>query len=75
MDLRKNLSFGFETTFTIADWWQQPGFCSTWETPEKLVLMRRMADALVARIGGEVRPFKDSYNAESFELFSRQILR
>lgn len=69
MDLRKNLSFGFETTFTIANWWQEPGFCSAWETPHKLDLMKRMSEALVSRIGGKIVSFKDSYNADGFELF------
>jgi hypothetical protein len=69
MDLRKNLSFGFETTFTIPEWWNEPGFCSGWETPHKLGLMKKTADGLIKRIGGNYKISKDPYQADQFELF------
>lgn len=67
--LRSTLTFGFETTFSIENWWQEPGFCSAWETPHKLALMEKMARGLVARLGGRYESTRDVYNAAAFNLY------
>lgn len=68
--IRELMTFGFETTFSIENWWQEPGFCSGWETPHKLDLMEKMAKGLVARLGGRYETTKDMYNAVAFNLYT-----
>lgn len=67
-DLRKHLSFGFEATFTVENWWQNPGYCSDWETPEKLSQMRLLAETLAKKCDLLVEELKDTYGATSFQL-------
>ncbi len=59
MDLRANLSFGFEQTFTIPEWWTEPGFVSTSDTPLKRQKMRDYAEALAAELGTTVKDSTD----------------
>ena len=77
-NLRQQLTFGFEMTFTVPDWWQRPSFCSEWESDEKTEIMRKVADGLVKRLGGSHVAFKDSFNVDSFissSALSREALR
>jgi hypothetical protein len=69
LNLRDHITFGFETTFTLPDWWMHPGFCSDWETPQKTELMRNISQALVDLEGGHFIETQDSYKAIQFEVF------
>jgi hypothetical protein len=66
--VRDILSFGFEATFTIENWWQDPGFCSDWETPSKTSKMRALAEEIAQHFGLEIEETKDIYGACAFRL-------
>lgn len=68
MNLRQNLSFGFEQTFTIPEWWAEPGFVSTSDTPLKRDKMKAMADAFAPLLGGKVVESLDIYNHLQYEV-------
>ena len=70
--LRKTLTFGFETTFTLENWWQSPGFCSECETPEKKELMFHFATALAKQLKLKVLPIKDDYGLDGFVCANEQ---
>lgn len=69
MNLRQNLTFGFEQTFTIENWWEEPGFVSTSDTPLKRQKMKELADDLTVTCGGSVKESKDIYNHLQYETF------
>ncbi len=66
--LRDELSFGFEQTFTIEDWWQEPGFVSTSDTPLKRQKMLECALEIAAVLGGEVKESVDVWGHIQFEV-------
>ncbi len=66
--LSDNLSFGFEQTFTTPDWWTEPGFVSTSDTPKKREMMRAAADATAKLLGGRVVESVDVWNHVQFEV-------
>lgn len=68
IDLRKSLSFGFEQTFTIPDWWSEPGFVSTSDTPLKRQKMKDYAEALSAELGRPVKESVDIWNHMQYEV-------
>lgn len=68
MDLRKNLSFGFEQTFTTPDWWTEPGFVSTSDTPLKRERMLSCATEIANVLGGTVKESLDIWNHIQFEV-------
>ena len=52
-NLKKQLSFGFEQTFTIESWWTDPGFTATSDTPLKREKMLHLADHLAEELKGK----------------------
>ena len=68
MSLRNHLTFGFEQTFTVSDWWAEPGFVSTSDTPLKREKMKAMADAFAPLLGGKVVESVDIYNHMQYEV-------
>jgi hypothetical protein len=68
IDLAQNLSFGFEQTFTIFEWWSEPGFVSTSDTPLKRQKMKEYADALSAELGQPVKQSVDVWNHMQYEV-------
>src|SRR6478736_6294542 len=69
--MRDALSFGFEQTFTIPEWWTDPGFVSTSNTPLKLEKMRALAESLVQVSGGRLLESKDIYGHLQYETFDQ----
>lgn len=68
MNLRDQLTFGFEQTFTIPEWWAEPGFVSTSDTPMKREKMKAMADEFAPLLGGKVVESKDIYDHLQYEV-------
>jgi len=69
INLRKTLSFGFEQTFTVSDWWTEPGFVSTSDTPLKREKMLVLARKLAEVSGGSFVESVDIYNHLQYETF------
>lgn len=72
MDIRKNLSFGFEQTFTTTDWWTEPGFVSTSDTPKKRERMLACAEETAKVLGGRVKESLDIWNHIQYEVINRK---
>lgn len=72
MDIRKNLSFGFEQTFTTPDWWTEPGFVSTSDTPKKRELMLACAEETAKVLGGRVKESLDVWNHVQYEVINNK---
>lgn len=68
MNLRENLSFGFEQTFTIPDWWTEPGFTSTSDTPNKREKMLDLARELATELKGKYFESKDIWDHMQYEV-------
>lgn len=69
INLRKNLSFGFEQTFTISNWWEEPGFIATSDTPLKREKMLQLTKAIVEVQGGHFIESLDIWNHLQYETF------
>ena len=69
LNLREALSFGFEQTFTTPEWWTEPGFVATSDTPLKRAKLLALAQALVKVQGGEYRESQDIYQHLQYETF------
>jgi hypothetical protein len=69
--IRQSLSFGFEQTFTTADWWTDPGFVATSNTPLKLEKMKLLAEKLAQVTGGRFVRSEDMYKHLQYETFLR----
>ena len=67
--LRETLSFGFEQTFTTPDWWADPGFVATSNTPLKLAKMKLLAEKLAEVTGGRFIESRDMYQHLQYETF------
>lgn len=68
LDLRQNLSFGFEQTFTIPDWWTEPGFISTSDTPKKREAMLALSKELAIVLEGKYFESKDIWGHMQYEV-------
>lgn len=68
MDLSQQLTFGFEQTFTTPDWWSEPGFVSTSDTPLKRQKMLDMANALAPLLGESVVESVDIWGHMQYEV-------
>jgi hypothetical protein len=69
IDLSKSLSFGFEQTFTIPNWWTEPGFNATSDTPLKREKMLDLTHAIVKELKGSFKESKDIWNHMQYETF------
>jgi hypothetical protein len=71
LDLSQNLTFGFEQTFTIDDWWTEPGFTHESDTPKKREAMLALANALDKVQGGKHIESKDIWGHLQYETFKK----
>jgi hypothetical protein len=72
LDLRRDLSFGFEATFTIPEWWTDPGFVATSDTPLKREKIKVFAEKIALVLGGTYRESLDIYGHLQYETFDGQ---
>lgn len=68
LNLRENMTFGFEQTFTIDNWWTEQGFISTSDTPMKREKMIALANELAAELDGEISESKDIWDHLQYEV-------
>ena len=68
LTLKDNLSFGFEQTFTTPDWWTDPGFTSTSDTPLKREKMLAFAKELAIELKGKYFQSKDIWDHMQYEV-------
>jgi hypothetical protein len=66
---KEALSFGFEQTLTIANWWEDPGFTATSDTKLKREMMLRLTEEIVKVIGGTFKETKDIWDHMQYETF------
>lgn len=71
MDLRKNLSFGFEQTFTISNWWSDEGFTATSDTPLKREYMLKLAQNISKNLQGTLKESLDIWDHLQYETFDQ----
>ncbi len=69
IDLRSTLSFGFEQTFTIPNWWSEEGFTATSDTPLKREKMLDLTKALVKVMNGSYKESLDIWDHMQYETF------
>lgn len=69
LDLRTNLTFGFEQTFTIEQWWSDEGFTATSDTPAKREKMLELTQALIKTQGGSFKESEDIWGHMQYETF------
>ncbi|MBT4790329.1 MAG: hypothetical protein HON90_02060 [Halobacteriovoraceae bacterium] len=67
-DLKKLLTFGFEQTFTIPQWWTDPGFTSTSDTPLKRKKMLDLAEELADELKGRFFESEDIWGHMQYEV-------
>lgn len=68
--IEDQLTFGFEQTFTIPEWWTAPGFTSVSDTPLKRQKMEELAKAISELIGGKYIQSQDIWGHIQFETFN-----
>jgi hypothetical protein len=69
IDLERDLSFGFEQTFTVPEWWTEPGFVVQSDTPLKREKMLALTEAIVKVQGGHFVQSLDFYKNLQYETF------
>jgi hypothetical protein len=69
--LLDNLTFGFEQTFTISDWWSEPGFSATSDTELKRKKMLELAEALAQVMQGSYKESLDIWKHLQYETFDK----
>jgi hypothetical protein len=67
--LEKYLTFGFEQTFTISNWWTEEGFTHVSDTPLKRHKMLELAKALADILGGDFKESVDIWDNIQYETF------
>ncbi|MBC77099.1 MAG: hypothetical protein CME64_13885 [Halobacteriovoraceae bacterium] len=70
-DLSKLMSFGFEQTFTIEQWWSDEGFTATSDTPLKREKMLALAQAIAKELDGEYIESEDIWKHMQYETFDK----
>lgn len=68
-NLRKTLSFGFEQTFSIENWWTEEGFTATSDTPLKRAKMLALAEAIAKVLNGSFKESVDIWDHMQYETF------
>src|SRR5690606_34536866 len=63
------LSFGLEETFTIPEWWTEPGFTHISDTELKREKMLELAKSLVSITKGSYKESLDIYKHLQYETF------
>ena len=72
LNLKDTLSFGFEQTFTIDNWWTDPGFTATSDTPLKRQKMLELAQAIAKELKGTYKESVDIWNHLKYETFDKK---
>lgn len=72
MKLSKKLTFGFEQTFTVPNWWEDEGFCATSDTPLKREKMVQLAQALASELNGSYQESVDIWDHLQYETFDKE---
>lgn len=65
------LTFGFEQTFTISNWWEEPGFTSTSDTTLKREKMLQLAESIANELDGSFKESKDIWDHMQYETFEK----
>ncbi len=71
-DISDLMSFGFEQTFTIEQWWSDEGFTATSDTPLKREKMLSLATAIAAELNGNFIESEDIWKHMQYETFDAQ---
>lgn len=66
--LKKFLTFGFEQTFTIENWWTDEGFTATSDTPLKRAKMLALAECLAQALEGKFFSSQDIWGHLQYEV-------
>jgi len=72
IDLKKTLSFGFEQTFTIENWWDDEGFTATSDTPLKREKMLMLAETISKNLKGRYIESLDIWDHMQYETFDEK---
>ncbi len=70
--LQRNMSFGFEQTFTIPSWWTDEGFTATSNTPLKREKMLELAQNISTLLKGNFKESKDIWDHMQYETFDSE---
>lgn len=70
--LKETLTFGFEQTLTIEQWWTEPGFTSTSDTPVKREKMLLLAQRLADVLEGSYFESKDIWDHMQYEVADKK---
>ena len=70
-EFKESLTFGFEQTLTIPNWWSDEGFGATSDTPLKREKMLALAIALADVMQGSYKESRDIWNHLQYETFDK----
>ena len=70
-DIANSLTFGFEQTYTISEWWTAPGFTHVSDTPIKRSKMLLLAQEIADELGGSYKESVDIWNHLQYEVFDQ----
>lgn len=73
-NLTKTLTFGYEQTFTIDNWFSDEGFTATSDTPLKREKMLALAEALAKVLNGSFKESLDIWDHMQYETFDQDGL-
>jgi hypothetical protein len=68
-DIANSLTFGFEQTYTIPEWWTAPGFTHVSDTQIKRAKMLQLAEAIADELSGSFKESVDIWNHMQYEVF------
>lgn len=68
-DCLQKITFGFEQTFTVENWWAEQGFTHVSDTPLKREKMLHLAQELTQVTGGQFIESQDIYQHLQYETF------
>ena len=69
--LKENLTFGFEQTLTIPNWWADEGFTATSDTPKKREMMLALAEEIANQLNGSFKESLDIWDHMQYETFDK----
>lgn len=70
-DIANSLTFGFEQTYTIPEWWTAPGFTHVSDTPIKRSKMLLLAQEIADELGGSFKESVDIWDHLQYEVFDQ----
>lgn len=71
MNLENTLTFGFEQTFTISNWWEEPGFTAISDTQLKREKMLQLTISISEELGGTYKQSMDIWDHMQYETFDK----